>query len=369
MEELKPSTILVVEDEKVTRLVITNLLKREGFNVVGAEDGVDALRALQGEKVDLILSDIHMPVMDGFAFFEKVQQNPDLQGVPFIFLTSLTGQEHLMLGKELGVDDYLMKPVDRDVLLASIRGKLKRAARVEATRASEVEDLKRQIMKLLSDEVKAPLDVITNLSSLLLDRDITITPEHLDNLLQAIKAGGDRLQRGLDDFIMSLNIDSGTIARQYESEKTSEDLGPLVSQVVSRSSSYAGPKKVQVVWNPPSSLPRVVAARKHLEYMLERLLYSAVALSNPDAGVEISAEVGYQQVTLEIRDGGTGIDEDDVAHIFDKFHAIRRPDSDEYPIGLGLYVAKRLAEINRFDLTCFSQPDKGTSFTLTILSS
>ncbi|MEE9186807.1 MAG: response regulator, partial [Bacteroidota bacterium] len=99
MEELKPSTILVVEDEKVTQLVISHLLKREGFNVMKAAEGSEALRVLRAEKVDLILSDIHMPVMDGFTFFEKVQEDPKLHQIPFVFLTSLTGQEHLMLGK------------------------------------------------------------------------------------------------------------------------------------------------------------------------------------------------------------------------------------------------------------------------------
>ena len=366
MEELKPSTILVVEDEKVTRLVIANLLKREGYNVVGAVDGVDALRVLKGEKPDLILSDIHMPNMDGFAFFEKVQENPSVRQVPFIFLTSLTGQEHLMLGKELGVDDYLTKPIDRDLLLASIRGKLKRAEMVQASRTEEMEDLKRQVIKLLSDEVKAPLNVVTNLSSLLLDQNVPITSDHLEHLLQSIKAGGDRLQRGLDDFLMSLHIDSGTVAQQYEAEKSRQDLPPVVTQIVSRSSSYASPKKVQIIWNPPGAMPSIVAAGKHLEHVLERLVYSAVALSNPNSIVEINAEVGNHQVMLEVKDGGTGIGEDDVVHIFDKFPVIRLPDADQYPLGLSLYTAKRLAEINKCDLSCLSQPGKGTTFTLTI---
>ena len=366
MQEHKPSTILVVEDEKVTRLVITNLLKREGFDVLSAEDGSEALRALKGQKVDLILSDIHMPIMDGFELFGKVQLDPNLRPLPFIFLTSLTGQEHLMLGKELGVDDYLMKPIDRDVLLASIRGKLKRAATVQATRTEAIEDVKRQVMKLLSEEVKGSMKDVKKISSLIEDEKVTITREHLENLAQSVRSGGDRLQRGLDDFIMSLRIDSGEAAQQFADEKSRQDLKAVLTDLVSRSSSYAKSKNVQVVWKAPDSLPSVVGVRKLLEHMVSRIVYGAVALSNPSSSVEVTAEVGTRELMLDVRDGGTGIGEDDVSHIFDKFPSVLRPDADQYPLGLSLFTAKRLAEISKCDLTCLSQPGRGTTFSLAL---
>ncbi len=366
LEELKPTRILVVEDEKVTQLVISNLLKREGFNVLSAAEGAEALRVLKAEKVDLILSDIHMPVMDGFTFFERVQEDPRLHQIPFVFLTSLTGQEHLMLGKELGADDYLTKPIDRDVLLASIRGKLKRAERAQASRTEEMEDLKEQVIKLFSDEVNAPSKVVTDLSALLRDQKISITSDHVTNLLQSIEAGGDRLRRGLDDFVMSLHIESGSAYSQYESGKSPHEFSSILSDIVTRSGSYAKPKNVQILWNPTEAIPAIFADQKHLEHVFERLVYSAVALSNPSTSVEISAEVGNHQVTLEIKDGGTGLGEDDVMHIFDKFPSTQTPGPDQYPLGLGLHTAKRLAEINKCDLTCLSQPGKGTIFTLTV---
>src|SRR5713101_1649092 len=117
MNQSNISTIVVVEDEESTRLSIMNILRNEGYNVMAAEEGSDALRILKNSKVDLIVSDIQMPGMDGIALYEKVQQDPKLRHMPFIFLTSMMTQEHKMRGKELGVDDYLTKPIDRDVLL------------------------------------------------------------------------------------------------------------------------------------------------------------------------------------------------------------------------------------------------------------
>lgn len=331
---------------------------------MGAEDGADALRILKNSKVDLILSDMQMPVMDGVALYEKVQEDPKLRQIPFIFLTSMIDQAHKMRGKELGVDDYLTKPLERDVLLASIRGKLKRAAGIEASRAAEIVELKKEVLKSLTDEVRIPVNIIRNISALLLDKGIAVSPQQLTDLLKSIKTGGDRLQRGVNDFIMSLQIESGAMREQYESEKSQHDLSTIIHEVSSQSASYAISKKVQVAFNPPMKSPSVVAARKHLEQLLERLVYSAVALSSPGSRVEISAEVGDRQAMLAIKVAGTGISKSDMPRVFDKLHTIRHPHEDEYPIGLSLYNAKRLAEINKCDLTCVSQPGVGTTFTV-----
>lgn len=364
MDQPSLSTIIVVEDEPTTRLSIMSILRYEGFNVMPAEHAADGLRILKNSKVDLILSDIQMPGMDGVVFYEKVQEDPKLRHIPFIFVTSMDAESHKIRGKELGVDDYLTKPIDREVLLASIRGKLKRAAGIEASRAAQIEELKKEVLKSLSDEVKVPVNIIRNISTILLDKAVAVSREELTDLLKTIKAGGDRLQRGLNDFIMSLQIESGAIREQYESEKSKHDLSTVINEVSSQSSSYAKSKKVQIVFNPPKKSPSVVASRKLLEQLLERLVYSAVALSNPSARVEISAESGDRQAILAVKATGPGISKTDLPRIFDKFHSIRMPQEDEYPIGLSLYNAKRLAEINKCDLSCMSQPGVGTTFTV-----
>jgi len=366
MNQSNISTIVVVEDEESTRLSIMNILRNEGYNVMAAEEGSDALRILKNSKVDLIVSDIQMPGMDGIALYEKVQQDPKLRHMPFIFLTSMMTQEHKMRGKELGVDDYLTKPIDRDVLLASIRGKLKRAAGIEASRAAEIEELKKEVLRSLTDEVKIPVNIIRNISALLLDKGIAVSPQQLTDLLKSIKAGGDRLQRGLNDFILSLQVESGAMRDQYESEKSQHDLSGVLNQIISQSASYANSKKVQVVVTPALKSPSVTASKKQLEQLLERLVYTAVALSNSSSRVEISTEVGDRQAMLAVKISGTGISKSDLPKVFEKFHTIRQPSEDELPIGLSLYNAKRLAEINKCDLTCVSQPGAGTTFTVVL---
>ncbi len=124
---LPTRNILVVEDHRQMREVIAQILEQAGFRVWTAPHGQAALEILQTILPDLILSDIHMPVMDGLAFYQAVRRQPRLAAVPFIFLTSADSREEIFQGKSLGVEDYLTKPIDPKELIAIIHARLARA--------------------------------------------------------------------------------------------------------------------------------------------------------------------------------------------------------------------------------------------------
>jgi DNA-binding response OmpR family regulator len=124
------ASILVVEDQATVRTCLVQLLQGHGYQVRVAKNGIQALAILQAESVDLILADIMMPSMDGYTLHEHVAGNPDWVAIPFIFLTARLLDSDVRRGKEMGVDDYLVKPVAAEDLLATVRGKLRRAERV-----------------------------------------------------------------------------------------------------------------------------------------------------------------------------------------------------------------------------------------------
>lgn len=121
------ASILVVEDQEDLRENIDLALTAEGYNVFTAGTGVEALKVMKNRPVNLIISDVVMPEMDGYQLYLRVREQPQWITVPFIFLTALDVDSDVRYGKELGVDDYLVKPVDRTDLLAAIRGNLQRA--------------------------------------------------------------------------------------------------------------------------------------------------------------------------------------------------------------------------------------------------
>ena len=113
--------VMIVDDSLTVRKVTSRLLQREGFDVVTAKDGVDALQVLEEQTPDIILLDIEMPRMDGFEFTRTMKAEPKNAHIPIIMITSRTAEKHRNRAAELGVDLYLGKPYQEEELLRTLR--------------------------------------------------------------------------------------------------------------------------------------------------------------------------------------------------------------------------------------------------------
>jgi chemosensory pili system protein ChpA (sensor histidine kinase/response regulator) len=120
---------MVVDDSLTVRKVTQRLLEREGYRVLLAKDGVDALEQMQETRPDLMLVDIEMPRMDGFDLTRNVRGNEATAALPIIMITSRTADKHRNVALGLGVDAYFGKPFQEDALLAAITGLLDARAR------------------------------------------------------------------------------------------------------------------------------------------------------------------------------------------------------------------------------------------------
>ena len=120
-------TVMVVDDSLTVRKITSRLLAREGYQVILAKDGVDALEQLLDVMPDVILSDIEMPRMDGFDFVRNVRADERLKSLPVIMITSRTADKHRNYALEIGANHYLGKPYDEDELLALVGGYVRKA--------------------------------------------------------------------------------------------------------------------------------------------------------------------------------------------------------------------------------------------------
>ncbi|GAA6135440.1 hypothetical protein NBRC116188_22300 [Oceaniserpentilla sp. 4NH20-0058] len=121
-ESDKITSVLVVDDSVTVRKVTTRLLERNGMEVRTAKDGVDALEVMQEYVPDLVLLDIEMPRMDGFEVATQMRHHSILKNVPIIMITSRTGDKHKERALSIGVNEYLGKPFQEDILLNTIQG-------------------------------------------------------------------------------------------------------------------------------------------------------------------------------------------------------------------------------------------------------
>jgi putative two-component system response regulator len=133
--------ILLVEDDSLLLDVMTNILEAEGFKIYPAANGKQALELFKTIHPDVVVSDIMMPVMDGYEMLEQVRLLPSGQTVPFLFLSARTERSDVSRARALGVDDYLFKPFDAPELVNAVRARLERRRVVELfdTRAAHLQ--------------------------------------------------------------------------------------------------------------------------------------------------------------------------------------------------------------------------------------
>nr|MBE6545352.1 response regulator transcription factor [Oscillospiraceae bacterium] len=142
--------ILVVEDDKDLNKIISRSLRDRGYDVMSAENGIEALEKTETQRFDMIISDIMMPKMDGFALADSIRSLD--KNIPIIFMTAKDDKASKMFGYSIGVDDYIVKPFDIDILAMKIAAILRRA-RIEAEKELAVGNL-----TINSDERSVSID-------------------------------------------------------------------------------------------------------------------------------------------------------------------------------------------------------------------
>ncbi len=132
-----PIRVLCIEDDEEAAELIAEALVDRKYEVTIAANGRDGLAAVLARRPDLVLCDLNMPGMSGFEVLERlIATAPELQDMPFLFLTALTDLDSELRGRRLGADDYVTKPVDFDILDAIISARLSRRPRSEIYRRS-----------------------------------------------------------------------------------------------------------------------------------------------------------------------------------------------------------------------------------------
>lgn len=134
--------ILIVDDNPHVLKLLSISLQKAGYEVQTAENGDQGIELVNKFKPDLVISDVMMPQTDGIEFCWMVRENSEIPMVPFIFLTSLNDQDMEIRGFRAGADEYLIKPVDRNVLLEKVETLLKRAKRVKTVEDEQVSQKK-----------------------------------------------------------------------------------------------------------------------------------------------------------------------------------------------------------------------------------
>lgn len=202
----KKGTIMVVDDSAIMRRMIKQTLEPEGYAIIEAENGAQALdRALSDDRPDLITLDIEMPQMDGITMCRHIRKVFHLDELPIIFLTSMTDQQQLLKVFQAGATDYLVKPFIQEELLARLRVHLERSLLIRQLRKT-IEELNRaegeraenqrlqgvvEMAGAVCHELNQPIQTISGFAELMLMKADQSDP--LVTYVRKIKAQVDRM--------------------------------------------------------------------------------------------------------------------------------------------------------------------------------
>ena len=360
--------ILVVEDDRALLEGLRDILEFAGYQVVTASNGLEGLAELERGQPQLILSDVNMPRLDGYGFYEAVRARPDWVSLPFIFLTAKGDKPDVRRGKQLGADDYLVKPFDEEDLLVAIRARLDRRAQLDAAQNRQISDLKRTILLTLNHEFRTPLTYIASYAELLRNADPDMSEADFKEMLQGIELGSERLRRLVEDFIFLVELQSGEAWKMYESRRVlAADLPMLLRDVLKKFDDFAARRKVALIADFPEDLPPVLANRDYLTDALKRLVDNGIKFSKKQGGrVTLRARAAQGQVVIQVADEGVGIRPEAMDKLFNIFYQIDRAKMEQQGSGSGLAIAREIVTLHGGTLTAASEPEMGSTFTIAL---
>jgi len=362
-----PSRVLVVDDIARNLQVVGTLLRHEGYEVMPATSGADALEGVQAQVPDLILLDMMMPEMDGLEVCRRLKANPAVQNIPIIFLTASNEMEHLIKGFEAGAVDYVTKPFNAPELLARVRTHLE--LRHARERLREMNEEKSEFMGIAAHDLRNPLSAIKGFSDIIVEEAQSLRrPEAHDPgpCLKEIEEFGGRIgvtTARILEMVQNL-LDANRIERgELQLHLAPTDLGAGVAVVIETQRPRAAAKQQTLHWQNEAGPVPVLADATALAQVIENLVSNAVKYSPPGKKIHVRLTKTPQAVRCEVQDEGPGLSAEDQKKLFGKFARLSaKPTGGEHATGLGLSIVKRMVEAMNGKVWCESEPGSGALF-------
>lgn len=358
--------ILVVEDDINLLEGIRTVLELEGYRVLTAENGEHALDVLQhaSQLPELVVSDIMMPHMDGIQLLKEIRKVPGWLTIPFIFLTARSEKADIQRGKQLGVDDYLIKPFDADDLLIAVESRLNRHRALNAAHQGEMEELKRRILTILNHEFRTPLTFVVAYADMLNNQQTAnLSNEELLTFLKGVNIGAVRLRRLIENFIHLVEMETGDAQETYKIRRAPiSDVGTIMHGA--QNAVFQNGVKHTCAFDIAADLPVFVADADYLRTALIQLLDNAVKFSPEDQPIIVGARAENGELHLWVRDSGRGIPASEQELIWDLFYQINRALHEDQGTGSGLAIVRGIAELHGGRVRCVSDPGAGSTFSV-----
>lgn len=352
---MNKNKILLVDDELKIRETITELLLHKNYEVVSAKDGHEALEILENWIPDLIISDISMPVMDGYSFHEIIRQNKFLETIPFIFLTAKNDNNEMRECLLNGADDFISKPFKVNELIQTIETKINRFNKIK--NANNTFNVTKN--NFLIHEINTPLTGILGSIDLLIENEDNFKKNEIALFYDTIKTSGERLNRTMQNLILYQNLKNNTI---NFSENSNSEILETFLKVKDKVSKVDENEAKRIHFNIDPSDVKI--NQNHLYFILYELIDNGLKFSPNDKTVLVTGlKFDEKYYELTICDSGIGFSEEELKKI-DATKQFNREVMEQQGLGLGLFLSKIIIKKTKGVFSIVSKLNEGTKISI-----
>ncbi|HUX19607.1 MAG TPA: hybrid sensor histidine kinase/response regulator [Spirochaetia bacterium] len=364
--EQRSGAVMVVDDDSTNRELLRGILESKGHLVRESPDGQDLLDQLshaRGNLPDVILLDIIMPRLDGYATCRAIKRNPGTAHIPVIIITGLTDREDRLRGIQEGANDFLTKPFDAaEVALRVGNGVASKrmfdTVLQEYRRVRELEETRDSLVHMIVHDLRQPLTALGGYVEYLASSDKS---GNHGRILGSMKDISSRMALMIASLLDVQKLEEGKMPLSLVSCNLADLIRSVADPLSAPSASNIG-FEVDV---PPAA--EVVCDPELIGRVVSNLLDNAVKHAPKGSSVVVRLKQINGTVRIEVIDFGTGIPAEHHAKIFEKFGQVALfSEGHRFSWGLGLTFCKMAVEAHHGTIEVESTPGKGSTFRVTL---
>ena len=365
----QPAKILLVDDDPIMRELASAKLAEAGHDVITAEDGAAALDRMDGKDIDLVISDLDMPRLNGFELTKKIRNSRFFGETPVIVITGSESRDAVERAFAAGATSFLAKPINwtlfnhsvRFVLRASENQKELRHARDLAEAGSQFKD---SLMSVMSHELHTPLNAIIGFGQLLGEQFVKENDHLHREYADYIVDGGKRLLNSVSDMLLASDASSGPITIN-EVDCT---IGELIDLSCAAADKVVGLRKANLKVAVHDRDTEVCCDRTLISRAISKLIDNSVKFSEPGVTIIVGAAVlDDGSLAFLVKDDGPGLDAETLKSVTQPFSqsdmSLRR---SKEGLGLGLPLVTAIAQAHGGSFKLDSTPGSGARAVFTL---
>jgi two-component system sensor histidine kinase/response regulator len=356
--------ILIADDDAAARKMVSQYLKKKGYNVFEASNGIETFTSILDHPINIAIIDWILPGMDGIDVCRKIREKQKGSYVFIIMLTAKDEKQDLIKGFDAGVDEYIMKPVNLQELIARIKVGtrivcLERKLIEKQRELTGNNELKNKFIGIVAHDLRNPIISVRGFSELLLKDENNFTEEQ-NEFLDIIHSTSQNMLAMINDLLDISRIESGNM----QLTQKNGSLNKLIQERIQLIQLQADKKHITIHRDLPL-IPEVIFDAHRLGQAIDNLITNAIKFAPIGSNVYLSLRQNGELIDFSVTDEGPGIPREEQHLLFSEFHRLSiRPTAGETSTGLGLAIAKKIIEAHNGMIEFETQEGMGSTFSL-----